>query len=221
MKKMVENEVGMVQIGEAIIPCNTTPNTAETFDIRLVAKLGETVFYVCPEFVGLDNEGNCGVRANKIIKGTVCKIDTATGCDTCLYIIADDSKERMGAVQELFFRSFEEAKEVSQKVNEYTDEHPIWENDWYEVYKSLFQPAYHYTLKFPLVPNQTQKVYQRGAWHYIIPNRVVAFIERHDVYIEYQGKDTKPEYMGDRVVIYPFKPNYSWKYKIVPADAAN
>ena len=48
MKKMVEEKTGMVRIGDAVIPCDTTPNTSKNFDTPLIAKLGETVFYLNP-----------------------------------------------------------------------------------------------------------------------------------------------------------------------------
>lgn len=222
MKKMVEEKVGMVRLGDAVLPCDTTPNTSKTFDTPLIANLGETVFYLNPEFKFLDNDEEA-VRASSdnIIRGTVCKIDCATGCATCLKIKADDSGEEHGAVQELFFHSFEEAAEVAIKVNQYTEAHSSWRGAWYEIYKRLFQPVYRYTLKFPLVPMQTQKVWKRGGWHYIIPNRVIADIEEEETHIQYQGKDTKPEYIYGRQIVGTFKPNYSTKYEIVPVDESN
>ena len=222
MKKMVKEKRGMVRVGEAVIPCDTTPNTSKTFDTPLIANLGETVFYLKPEFKLLDGNGEAlSASTGKIIRGTVCEIDCATYCATCLHIKADDSGEKYGAVQELFFHSFEEASEVVAKVNEYTDIHPIWEGDWYEIYKGLFQPSYPYTLKFPLVPLQTQKVWKRGGWHYIIPNRVIADIKEDEVRIEYQGKDTKPDYFNERKIVGVIKSNYSTEYEIVPADEKN
>lgn len=222
MKKMVKEETGMVRLGDAIIPCNATPNASQTFDTPLIANLGETVFYLNPEFKLLeDDEVALSASAGNIIRGTVCKIDYATGCATCLMIKADDSGEKYGAVQELFFRSFEEAAEVVAKVNEYTGIHPVWKGDWYEIYKGLFQPTYHYTLKFPLVPLQSQKVWQRDGKHYIIPYRVIAEIEKGKTHITYQGKDTKPEYLYGRRVVGTFKPDYSTEYEIVPVDESN
>lgn len=222
MKKMVKEETGMVRLGEAMIPCNATPNTSQTFDTLLIANLGETVFYLNPEFKLLeDNEIALSASAGNIIRGTVCKIDYATGCGTCLGIKEDVGGEKYNAVQELFFRSFEEAAEVAAKVNEYTDIHPVWEGDWYEIYKGLFQPAYRYTLKFPLIPSQTQKVWKREGWHYIIPYRVIAEIEKEKTHITYQGKDTKPEYAYGRQIVGTLKADYSTEYKIVPVNEDN
>lgn len=223
MKKVVEEKTGMVRLGEAIIPCNTTPNTNKTFNTQLIAKLGETVFYLKPEFKNLQNNGDFEMRVStdSILKGIVYKISCATGCATCLDMQIEGSGEKVGGVQELFFRSFEEAAEVVAKVNKYTDTHPIWGGDWYEIYKELFQPSYPYTLKFPLVPLQTQKVWQRGEWHYIIPRRVIAEIEKEEARIQYQGKDTKPEYICGRQIVGTLKPNYSTEYEIVLVDESN
>lgn len=223
MEKVVRKGNGRTRISEAIIPCDTTPNTSKTFDTPLVAKLGETVFYLNPEFKLLNDAGDVTlyVATENIIKGTVCKIDCATDCNTCITIKADTDGNGYDALQELFFRSFEEAAEVARKVNEYTDAHLIWKGDWYKIYKGLFQPTYSYTLKFPIAPQQLQKVWQRGGWHYIIPKRVVAFIEKDKVRIDYEGRDTKPEYFEGRLIIRPFKVYYSWEYKIVPRNTNN
>ncbi len=221
MKKMVNMENDIARVGKAMHHDDAMQNTSKTFDTPLVAKVGETVFYLNPKFIYLDDSGNCALRVwtGNIIRGTVYKIDCATECSTCLHIKADGSEDEYGAVQELFFHSFEEAAETAIKVNHYTDAHPIWEGgDWYEIYKGLFQPHYHYTLRFPLTPLQTQKVWKRGGWHHIIPNRVIAYIEKENSYIEYQGKNTKPLYIHGRQLIETFKPNYSYEYKIEPIN---
>lgn len=223
MKKVVDENMGMVRIGNAVIPCDTTPNTIKTFDAPLVAKLGETVFYLQPEFKNLQDNGDFEMwgSTSSVIKGTICRIDCATGCATCLDMQIEGSEEKVGAVQELFFRSLEEAAEVVAKVNEYTKANSIWRGDWYEIYKGLFQPSYPYTLKFPLGPLQTQKICKRGKRHYIIPNRVIAEIEEGEARIQYQGKDTKPEYISGRKVVGMFMASYFNEYEIVSNDKKN
>lgn len=217
MKKMVKEKKDMVRVGDKVIPCDTTPNTS--FDTLLIANLGETVFYLNPWWA--DDGETLSASAGNIIRGTVCKISYVTVRGTSLTIKADDSEKEYGAVQEMFFHSFEEAAEVAIKVNQYTEAHPIWEEAWYEIYKRLFQPVYHYILKFPLVPLQTQKVWKGDRWHYIIPNQVIACIGDKETSIEYRGKDTKPEYYKGYQIGGTFKLDYSNGYEIVPSNKQN
>lgn len=216
MEKKVKKENGIVREENVLISSDATQHTKSSFNTALVAKLGETVFFLNPKFNDLDEEGNFVLNAGigNIMRGTVCRIDHDTIYGTNLHIKAKGSQ--YGAVQELFFRSFKEAAEVAIKVNKYTDAHPIWEEgSWYEIYKGLFQPSYHYTLKFPLLPMQIQKVWLRRSWHYIIPNRVVARIEKDIVRIEYQGGDTKSH---ERQELVWHDLNHPKEYEIVPRE---
>ncbi|MCI8273107.1 MAG: hypothetical protein HFJ55_03380 [Clostridia bacterium] len=213
MKKVVKGK-------ESMVFYNNMRKTDKTFDTPLVARLGETVFFLNLEFKLLyDNKEILTASAHRIIKGTVCEIDCATDCSTRIHIRADDSGKIYGGVQELFFHSFKDAEKVATEVNRYTEAHLIWEGDWYEIYKGLFQASYLYTLKFPLHPLQVQKVWKEGGWHYIIPKRVIANIGNGETHIKYLSNDTKLEYMFGRPVLKLFEVDYSNKYEIVPRTA--
>jgi len=217
----VEKATGFIQLGNAIIPCNATINTDPSFDSSLVATVGEEVYYLNPNWQ-LDDYGLVALQVEmaKIEKCKVIKIDYATGCSTCFKALTEHA-EVVGGVQELFFRSLEEAMEVANRVNAYSASHTRWEakdcsgDSWYEIYMKLFKAKYPYVLQFPVKPQQAWLIEEDGTAH--IANRVIAYISEQEVSIEYQGRNVKSWEQGKKIMELI---NSDWMgdeaYRIVP-----
>ncbi len=199
-----EKATGFVRLGDAILPCNATINTDSTFDRPLVATVGEEVYYLNQKFQ-LDDYGTVAlyVKKEKIEKCKVIRIDYATDCSTCFKALTEHG-ETVGGVQELFFRSLEEAMEVADRVNAYSASHTRWEgkdcdgDSWYEIYKRLFKAKYPYVLQFPVKPQQAWLIEQDGTAH--IANRVIAYIGEQEASIQYQGRDVKSWEQGEKMM---------------------
>lgn len=160
------------------------------------------------------------VDKNKIEKCKVIGVDYATGCSICFKALTEHG-EKVGAVQELFFRSLEKAVEMADRVNAYSFSYTRWEaidyssDGWYEIYMRLFKAKYPYVLQFPVKPQQAWLTEQDGTAH--IANRVIAYIGEQEVSIQYQGRDVKLWEQGEKFMELI---NSDWMgdeaYRIVP-----
>lgn len=221
---MENNNIGITRIGKATLPCDITRNHSKTFDTPLVANLGETVFFLNPQFKYVTDEYSrvqlLVPYGNPIINGVVSNITYATGCGVSFKVHSSvkDSIHKFSiasGIQELFFRTSEEVQMAAKLVNQYSDTHSDWGKDWAETYRKLISPVYPYTLHFPICPQQTWRVKKGDSYRYMIPNRVIANIFVHCADIRYQGMDSQK--VGDKLVE-EFFTNLPEEYKIIPSN---
>lgn len=220
---MEKINTGITRIGDAFVPCDTTRNTGKTFDTPLIADLGETVFFLNPQFEYVTDDYSrvqlFVPYGSSIIKGVVSNINYASGCGVSFKVhnSAEDSLHKFSiasGIQELFFRTSEEVQMVAKLVNQYSSTHSDWGKDWAETYKKLISPVYPYTLHFPICPQQTWRIVKGDSYRYMIPNRVIANIFVHCADIRYQGMDSKK---AENKIVEEFCTNLPVEYEIIPS----
>lgn len=198
MNAVVEKKTGTLRLGNGItLPCDATLNTDDTFNTKLVAKVGETMYFLDPDYemidtgVGLDI-GKIVVDESCIKKVVINYISYATNCGVVLRGIAENGEE-VGAVQELFFTTYEKAVEEIEIINEYYLQKP--DGDWIVDAKYYGNIQYRYMLQFPLKP---QDIILEDEHHYVV-NRVIADLYTDYVKVFYQGHDDETYEGGQEV----------------------
>lgn len=180
----VENLNG-VNVG---IPCDATVNMDASFNTPLIARLGETMYFVEPrwnfDFENPDKPVPTLVDEDSIHEVIVTKISHSTGCELVIYgIVISSPTVCHGGPQNLFFETYEEALKAVNAVNQfYENNKPSknWEDDWNAC---VTPPKYRYMLKFPVKP---QDILLEDDKHYVA-NRVIAGIESGITSVRYQG----------------------------------
>lgn len=198
MNNIVEKKTGVVRLGNGVgIPCDATINTDATFDAKLVATIGETMYYLKPNWIFDMKDWNKPVPMqfdeNSIKKVKICKIAHATGCAICLDGITEDG-QKVGGIQELFFTTYEEARQAVTSINQFYEKNSPdadWEND----YSKCVTYKYRYMLTFPVKP---QDILLEDNEHYIA-NRVIAYIYPNYADVKYQGHDDETYMNGKEV----------------------
>lgn len=198
MNAVVEKKTGTLRLGNGIaFPCDATLNTDDTFNTKLVAKVGETMYFLEPDYEMIDT--GVGVELGKMIVDETCikkvvinYIGYATNCGVILRGVTENG-EKVGAVQELFFTTYEKAVEAIETINWYYLQKP--NGDWIEEAKYYGNIQYRYMLQFPLKP---QDIILEDEHHYVV-NRVVVDIYADQSKVYYQGHDDKSYEAGREV----------------------
>lgn len=211
MNDVTKKETGFARVGEMLIPCDTTVNTDDTFDTILTGKIGEKMYFLEPEFEYHDlcEPGKMIAIKSKIQEVTVVQICYATGCGVTFNGITSSGEEK-GAVQELFFRSYEEASEAADKLNNYYVDNEF-SGDWLEDFKTAVGMNYWYMLQFPVKPQEILLVDDK---HYLA-NRVIAYIYEDYAMILYQGHDDETYTEDKKIVTQHEYSGIKNEYKIV------
>lgn len=197
MNNVVEKKTGLTRLNNGIcIPVDATMNADATFNTKLVAAVGDTMFLVTPKDYetvvgdGYSYLGRMIVDESCIKEVIICKISYATGCGVCLTGITKEGV-RETAVQELFYTSYEEAVNGIKAIHCYYDENPT--GDWYDVCKIIAK--YPYELQFPVNP---QDVLLEDNHHYVA-NRIIVYISQDGAEVMYQGHDDE-SYEGGKEI---------------------
>lgn len=198
MNNVIEKKTGLIRLSNGrAIPCDATINTEETFNAKLVATVGEIMYYLEPNWTWDRNDWNkpvpLEVDENSIKKVTICKVGHATGCALCLNGITEDGREVKG-IQELFFTTYEDALQAVDSINQfYSTNSP--DVDWVKDYAKCVHFKYRYMLTFPLKP---QDILLEDNKHYVA-NRVIAYIYPEYAEVTYQGHDDETYESGREV----------------------
>lgn len=197
-----EKKTGTLRLEHEIgIPCGATVNKDDTFNTKLMAKIGETMYVLSPrDYVtefdedGTEYLGRMIIDRKCIYKVVIARIDYTTDCGVVLEGITEEGAV-IGAVQELFFASYEEAVKGIEEINEYYDQNP--KGDW--IFDSpKFCNRYKYILQFPLKP---QEIILIDTSLYVA-NRVIVDIYPDKASVHYQTYEdgmliiTEQEYNG-------------------------
>lgn len=203
---------GMVRLENGMkIPCDATTNLDATFDTKLVATIGEQVYYLQPDF-DWNNKNKMLVTVDKIVKSIVYEISYATGCTVLLHCVNEQGK-KFSATQELFYLSKEEAKDAVLKINQYYKK--CFDFSWESVEELMSKGVnvnYRYWLKFPVKP---QDILLEDNEYYIA-NRVIAEICADYASVLYQGPNDKTFYEGREVCFMKEYAGIKDEYEIVP-----
>lgn len=198
MNAVVEKKTGILRLENGIaLPCDATLNTDDTFNTKLVAKVGETMYFLEPDYemidtgVGMDI-GRMIVDESFIKKVIINYIGYATNFGVVLRGVTENG-EKVGAVQELFFATYEKAVESIETINQYYFQNP--DGDWIEEAKYYGNIQYRYMLQFPLKP---QDIILEDEHHYVV-NRVVVDIYADQSKVCYQGHDDESYEAGREV----------------------
>lgn len=191
MNELVEKKTGVVRLGNGVVlPCDATINTDDTFDTELMATIGETMYLLLPKaYEEIPCDDGFGTTLGKMIIDETCiykvvisRIVYATGCGLCLDGITENG-DKKGAVQELFYRTYDEALQGIDTINQFYLKNP--KGDWISDCKEYISFPYQYMLTFPLKP---QDILLEDNMHYVA-NRVIAYIYPDYATVEYQGHD--------------------------------
>lgn len=207
MNAMVEKKDGFLRLDKGvIIPCDTTLNTNNTFNTKLVGKVGDEMYALNPDWDFYLEPPQMIISVSQIQKCVITKISYATDCGVCFYGITLEGEE-ICRVQQLFFKHYVEAVDAVNAVNDfYSNNEPS--NDWLKDYESCVKIFYCYEIQFPVKPQDTLI---EGDYYYSA-NRVIAYIYQDGASIHYQGHDAKT-YKGDKEVHSIFETQD--KYEIV------
>lgn len=185
MNDVVEQKTGFTRLSNgACIPVNATMNTDSTFNTKLMATIGDTMFLVLPKAYervkgdGFEYLGRMIVDESCIKEVIICKISYATGCGVILSGITKEGMKET-ASQELFYMNYEEAVNGIEAINCYYNEKP--NGDWIAECRN----KYHYELQFPVKP---QDILIEDNHHYVA-NRIIVNISQNDAEVTYQGHD--------------------------------
>lgn len=199
MQDVVEKKTGFTRLNDEVcIPIDATMNTDTTFNTKLMATIGDTMFLVRPKAYervikdGWEYLGRMLVDESCIKEVVICKISYATGCGVCLFGVTKEGVQE-SAIQELFYTSYEEAVEGIKAINCYYNENV--EGDWIEECSKYSNFKYRYELQFPVKP---QEVLLEDNHHYIA-NRIIVFISKDNAEVMYQGHDDESYENGREV----------------------
>ena len=191
MNKLLEKKTGVVRLGNGVIlPCDATINIDNTFDTELMATIGETMYLLLPKaYEQIPCDDGFGTVLEKMIIDETCiykvvifRITYATGCGLILHGITEDGDKKR-AVQELFYRTYDEALQGIDTINQFYLKNP--KGDWISDCKGYVSFPYQYMLTFPLKP---QDILLEDNMHYVA-NRVIVDICSDYATVEYQGHD--------------------------------
>lgn len=190
MNGLLKKKTGVTRLGnQLVLPCDATINTDHTFDTELMATIGETMYLVLPKDYeqitcddGFSTFGRMIIDEACIYKVVIYAIEYATGCGLCLSGITEDGNKEE-AVQELFYRTYDEALQGIDTINQFYLQNP--KGDWISDCKKYTSFPYQYMLTFPLNP---QDILLEDNMHYVA-NRVIAYIYPDYATVVYQGFD--------------------------------
>lgn len=201
MSELVEKKTGIVRLSNGVaLPCDATINTDDTFDTELMATIGETMYLLIPKaYEQIPCDDGLGTTLGKMIIDETCiykvaisGITYATGCGLVLCGTTEDGDKKT-AIQELFYRTYEEALKGINVINQFYLKNP--KGDWISDCKEYVSFPYQYMLTFPLKP---QDILLEDNKHYVA-NRVIAYIYPEYATVEYQGHDDESYEEGREV----------------------
>jgi len=201
MSELVEKKTGVVQLGNGVaLPCDTTINTDDTFDTELMATIGETMYLLLPKaYEEIPCDDGFGTTLGRMIIDETCiykvvisSITYATNCCVCLAGTTEDG-DKKEAVQELFYRTYDEALQGIDTINQYYLKNP--KGSWISDCTEYVAFPYQYMLTFPVKP---QDILLEDNMHYVA-YRVIAYIGPDYAIVEYDRCDDESSEDGREV----------------------
>ena len=188
MNDVKERRTGVLHLGNAVsLPCDATKNESFTFDIPVIAKIGDKVFSIAKLYnIARWKSRQDFLKAivqpsdSFIEEITACEIAYATGCGVSVAGY-NQKGERVGYSQQLLYSTYEEAKKGVIDLSNFYIKH--FGSDWID--ETSADKRCSYMLKFDAKPQQLLK--KNDVFCKV--NRVIAKVSQSVTTVTYQGID--------------------------------